>query len=61
MPVLERMGARVALSLESYGFYPAGGGRFTVTVTSSPLSLLSLVEVAEPAIHVGASVASLPN
>ena len=30
--VINRMGSRVSASIERYGFYPAGGGRFTVTI-----------------------------
>jgi len=32
LPLLRRMGARVTARLERHGFYPAGGGRFTVSV-----------------------------
>jgi len=32
LPVLRRMGARVTAKLDRRGFYPAGGGRFTVEV-----------------------------
>ncbi|MBI3652591.1 MAG: RNA 3'-terminal phosphate cyclase [Acidobacteria bacterium] len=32
LPLLERMGATVSLQLERYGFYPAGGGKFAVTI-----------------------------
>ncbi|MEM1043211.1 MAG: RNA 3'-terminal phosphate cyclase [Bacteroidota bacterium] len=32
LPLVERMGPRVAASLDRYGFYPAGGGRFHVRV-----------------------------
>ena len=31
-PVINRMGPRVTASLERYGFYPAGGGRFSVSI-----------------------------
>jgi RNA 3'-terminal phosphate cyclase (ATP) len=44
LPLLRRMGARVDAELERYGFYPAGGGRFTVRIDGgaklAPLSLL---------------------
>lgn len=33
VPLLERMGARIDLSLERHGFYPAGGGRMSVRLT----------------------------
>ncbi len=32
LPQVNRMGPKVAADLERYGFYPAGGGRFRVTV-----------------------------
>jgi RNA 3'-terminal phosphate cyclase (ATP) len=36
LPLVCRMGPRVATSLERHGFYPAGGGRMTVTVDPAP-------------------------
>jgi RNA 3'-terminal phosphate cyclase (ATP) len=45
LPVLRRMGATVEARLERPGFYPAGGGRFVVTIDParalSPLELLA--------------------
>lgn len=35
VPVINRMGPTVACSIERAGFYPAGGGRFTMAVTPS--------------------------
>ena len=35
LPLLERMGARIEIIPERYGFYPAGGGRFTAIITPS--------------------------
>ena len=32
LPLLSRMGPRVSASLQRHGFYPAGGGQFTVTI-----------------------------
>jgi RNA 3'-terminal phosphate cyclase (ATP) len=32
LPILKRMGAEVSVQLERYGFYPAGGGRFSVAI-----------------------------
>lgn len=32
-PVLESMGVKIDISLEQYGFYPAGGGRIDVRIT----------------------------
>jgi RNA 3'-terminal phosphate cyclase (ATP) len=33
IPLIERMGPKVKLELQRYGFYPAGGGRFVVEIT----------------------------
>ena len=32
VPLLQRMGPRISLELDRYGFYPAGGGRFRARV-----------------------------
>jgi RNA 3'-terminal phosphate cyclase (ATP) len=40
IPLLTRMGARVAVALERHGFYPAGGGRIVVTSEPAPLTPL---------------------
>jgi len=37
VPVLARMGARVRVEIERYGFYPAGGGRIIAHVEPGPL------------------------
>jgi RNA 3'-terminal phosphate cyclase (ATP) len=34
IPLIERMGPKVKLELQRYGFYPAGGGRFVVELRS---------------------------
>ncbi|MDD5275105.1 MAG: RNA 3'-terminal phosphate cyclase [Methylovulum sp.] len=45
LPLLRRMGADAELSLERYGFYPAGGGKLHAKITpSGPLSPLHLPE-----------------
>lgn len=45
VPVVNRMGPRVECGFVRAGFYPAGGGRFGVTVTPSPsLARLELME-----------------
>jgi RNA 3'-terminal phosphate cyclase (ATP) len=60
LPILRRMGASVEVSLETYGFYPAGGGRFTVAIEPCPkLGRLSLLERGETRVHARALVASL--
>jgi RNA 3'-terminal phosphate cyclase (ATP) len=44
LPLLNRMGPRVDVQLERYGFFPAGGGRFNVQIDPTgklkPISLL---------------------
>lgn len=48
LPVLNRMGARVSAALERPGFYPAGGGRFTVKIEpTGSLKEIDLVERGE--------------
>lgn len=45
LPLLRRMGARVEANLIRHGFYPAGGGCFTVTIEGGyPLKPLEVVE-----------------
>lgn len=36
LPLINRMGPRVTATLERHGFYPAGGGRFTVAIEPCP-------------------------
>jgi RNA 3'-terminal phosphate cyclase (ATP) len=43
LPLLRRMGANVTLKLEKYGFYPAGGGRFTAEI--EPCAALKPLEL----------------
>jgi RNA 3'-terminal phosphate cyclase (ATP) len=49
LPLVNRMGPRVAAELERYGFYPPGGGRFSVHVepagTLKPFDLLTRGEI----------------
>ena len=45
IPVINRMGANVSLSLEKAGFYPAGGGKFTVNI--SPAKKLSRIDITD--------------
>lgn len=44
LPVLQKMGAQVELTLERPGFYPRGGGRVQLRVTPSALDHLELEE-----------------
>jgi len=45
LPVINRLGPRVSVNLERYGFYPAGGGCFTATV--EPCEHLSPTDLTE--------------
>jgi len=45
LPLLERMGPKVQLQFERYGFYPAGGGRFCAEV--HPVKVLNGIQIAE--------------
>jgi RNA 3'-terminal phosphate cyclase (ATP) len=44
LPLVRRMGPRIEAELERPGFYPAGGGRFRVTIEPTPLTPLSVLE-----------------
>jgi RNA 3'-terminal phosphate cyclase (ATP) len=52
MPLLERMGANVALDLLSYGFYPRGGGVIRASIT--PVAHLKPLHLPERGRLVGA-------
>lgn len=62
IPQLERMGPRVALTLECPGFYPAGGGRFQARIDPAarlaPLHLLARGAILRRRAH--AIVSKLP-
>lgn len=45
LPVINKMGPKVTVTLERYGFYPAGGGSFTATI--EPCARLSPVDFTE--------------
>ncbi len=63
LPLVARMGPQVEATLERPGFYPAGGGRFRVTVApTTALTPLALEQRGElRARRVRAVVASLPR
>lgn len=42
LPLLRRMGADVSLELKRFGFFPAGGGEFTASITPAPATLAPL-------------------
>jgi len=54
LPVLARYGAKVEARLEKPGFYPAGGGRFDVSI--SPTAKLAPVELLERGADLGRRV-----
>jgi RNA 3'-terminal phosphate cyclase (ATP) len=62
VPFLERLGVRVQLSIESYGFYPKGGGRIRAEIFPAdrirPLVLMERGEVSRVAGYSG--VGGLP-
>ena len=45
VPLVERMGPGIKLKLERYGFYPAGGGRFSADI--QPVESLSHLQLPE--------------
>jgi len=63
LPLLERMGAKIDTELHQPGFYPAGGGRFSVRVTPvAKLKTLHLIERGEMQSRLAiARVAALPK
>jgi RNA 3'-terminal phosphate cyclase (ATP) len=63
LPLLNRMGPDVSATLEEYGFYPAGGGRFRVSVRpAAKLSGFDLLERGRPRFEqVRAIVSRLPR
>jgi RNA 3'-terminal phosphate cyclase (ATP) len=62
LPVLRRMGASVEVRLHAYGFYPAGGGRFTVDIEPcGTFEPLTLIERGATHVHAKALLASLPE
>lgn len=62
LPPLRKMGADVTLTLEKYGFMPAGGGRIVVEIKPSKLKPIQLVEAGKiVARRATAIIASLPR
>jgi len=61
LPLLQRMGAKVSLELNRYGFYPAGGGEFTAHIQPAALKLLHLEQRGERLnAYAEALIAALP-
>ena len=45
LPIIKRMGVRVEATIEKHGFYPAGGGKFVITINPTRhLQPLTLIE-----------------
>src|SRR5258708_23855052 len=63
VPLLERMGPKVQLQFERYGFYPAGGGRFCAEIQPvtalAPLHVGARAEITSRRVIAG--VANLPR
>ena len=63
LPLLRQMGARVNATLERHGFYPAGGGQFTVEIEPvaqlAPLNLRARGDIVSKSAR--ALVANLPR
>jgi len=55
LPLIQQMGPTVRVILERYGFYPAGGGRFTVEIEPAsklkPITLDARGTTAAPVVH----------
>jgi RNA 3'-terminal phosphate cyclase (ATP) len=47
LPIVNRLGPQVTVTLERAGFYPAGGGRFVASVSPSRISALQLCDRGE--------------
>ena len=43
LPVLERMGPRISITLERHGFFPRGGGRIVLDIDPAPLRPIECV------------------
>lgn len=44
LPVLERMGPKLSITLERHGFYPRGGGRIVVDINPAPLRPIECID-----------------
>ena len=63
LPLVNRMGPQVTAALERPGFYPRGGGRFTVTIEpATRLAPLHILHAGAPGVHrARAVIAGLPR
>ncbi len=61
LPLVNRLGPTVTAEIERYGFYPAGGGMFSVEIRPSELNGFDLLERGKPVSRAAiALVANLP-
>jgi RNA 3'-terminal phosphate cyclase (ATP) len=61
LPIINRMGPKVDAVLEKPGFYPAGGGRFRVSISPCALKRMDLIDRGRIVRQTGvAAVANLP-
>jgi RNA 3'-terminal phosphate cyclase (ATP) len=44
LPVLNRMGPRLSVTLERHGFFPRGGGRIVLDIAPAPLAPIACIE-----------------
>ena len=44
LPVMQRMGPRLSITLERHGFYPRGGGRIVVDIDPAPLRPVECID-----------------
>jgi RNA 3'-terminal phosphate cyclase (ATP) len=62
LPLLNQMGAKLSLSMDSYGFYPAGGGQITLHIEPvpelKPLELTEFGDISKK--HVNILLSGLP-
>src|SRR5215468_8277710 len=62
LPLIRRMGASVDVRLETHGFYPAGGGRFTVDIKPcASFGQMALSDRGATRVHAKALLAALPE
>jgi RNA 3'-terminal phosphate cyclase (ATP) len=61
-PVLRRMGASIEARLDAFGFYPAGGGRITITVEPCrALAPIALIERGDVVVRARVLLLQLPS
>ncbi len=61
LPIINRIGPKVEALLEKPGFYPAGGGRFKVSINPADLNKVDLLECGNITNQIArAAVANLP-